>query len=109
MKKLLEWVGILRKPEPVPEPPKKHWRPFRISVALPDGTVVVHYGGSRTINEIGQLTIHAGPVGRDTGVVATYAAGAWLSCSVGKRAIQNRNTRRITARKPASKPAKGAK
>lgn len=101
MKKLLEWMGILRKPEPVPELPKKQYRPMRLSVLLTDGTIIVHYGGSYDLLDGGALELYAGPYEDRRGTCALYAPGTWISFSAGKRAIQNRNTRRIAARKPA--------
>lgn len=67
-----------------PAPPKL--KPTRVAVHCNNGSTVVHYAIYRTVHKDGRLTLHDGENGGC--VVADYAAGHWMSVTIGKRSIQ---------------------
>lgn len=89
MKNILRKLGILGPLPPIVAPKPK--KAPRISVHLPTGQTVVHYGHSRIIYDTGRLTVFWKPLDKDDGVVvADYAPGAWSSVSVGKRNVKGK-------------------
>ena len=70
-----------KKPEAV-----KKLKPVRIAVHGSNGVTVAHYAIYRTLKNDGGLSLHDKEDGGC--VVADYAAGRWVSVTIGKRSIQ---------------------